>query len=341
MKIRKCLFSFLMALSFVFNEPINYRKQLFEKLEISLDAQINEDLYIELVDKLEALEIEEEDLSYGYEFMGGYSGLKSYINKNSKRLLLLMGVEFSDDLKDSNLKISLKESIIDSVDMNDTKLLSRENEKINQENDSRAKIDSDKPDILSLSIYNSTPLILSQTTKAFDRSSAKIYGASVILPYKMERLSRVLEILFKADSGYYNPRMIFELRYYNFEKIISDSSTLLFGGSDYIFIGFHDDYYFNGKNTEFSFLLGKTHFNSLGIILSNRIELPMNLNKMKLKLYLTTKATLLHKVAKNNEYGGGDYTGWVDIGLSLNYNLNINSFISKKGLIKRRQTILK
>ena len=77
MKIRKCLFSFLMALSFVFNEPINYRKQLFEKLEIPLDAQINEDLYIELVDKLEALEIEEEDLSYGYEFMGGYSGLKS------------------------------------------------------------------------------------------------------------------------------------------------------------------------------------------------------------------------------------------------------------------------
>ena len=129
-----------------------------------------------------------------------------------------MGVEFPHDLKDSNLKISLKESSIDSVDMNDTKLLSRENEKINQENDSRAKIDRDKPDILSLSIYNSTPLILSQTTKAFDRSSAKIYGASVILPYKMERLSRVLEILFKADSGYYNPRMIFELRYYNFEK---------------------------------------------------------------------------------------------------------------------------
>jgi hypothetical protein len=79
---------FLTSLLVAVDSPKNYKKQLFELLEIPLDSQVNEELYTKLVDKLEALEIEEEELSYGYEFMGGYKGLKTYINKNAKRLLI-------------------------------------------------------------------------------------------------------------------------------------------------------------------------------------------------------------------------------------------------------------
>lgn len=330
---------FLQSWLIAIDSPKNYKKQLFELLEIPLDSQVNEELYIMLVDKLENLEIEEEELSYGYEFMGGYRGLKNYINKNAKRLLILMDVEFPDEVKDNNLNNSFNEEGVDTLEVEGAKLLLNESEHIEKENDLNENINNYESNLLSLSIYYSAPLILSQTTKEFDRSSSNIYGANIILPYKLKRLSRFLEILTKREKGALNPRMVIELRQYYFEKIISDSSSLIFGGSDYIFIGFYDNYSFNGKSTEFSFLFGKTHFNSLGVILTNSIQLPINLDKMKLKMHLVTKATLMHKVAKNNEYGSGDYTGWIDIGLSLSYEFDINKFISKKGLIKRRQTI--
>ena len=38
--------------------------------------------------------------------------------------------------------------------------------------------------------------------------------------------------------------------------------------------------------------------------------------------------------------GGGNYTGWIDIGLSLRYDINTSKLTNHKGLIKRRQTII-
>jgi len=56
------------------------KSKLFEFLGISKDASVDEELFYLLVEKLEGLGIEEEDISDGYEFMGGSRALNSYIN---------------------------------------------------------------------------------------------------------------------------------------------------------------------------------------------------------------------------------------------------------------------
>ena len=56
------------------------KSKLFELLGISKDASVDEELFDLLIEKLEELGIEEEDLSDGYEFMGGSRALNSYIN---------------------------------------------------------------------------------------------------------------------------------------------------------------------------------------------------------------------------------------------------------------------
>ena len=79
--------------------PISYlnadspKSKLFELLGISKDASVDQTLLDLLVEKLKELGIEEEDLSDGYEFMGGSRALNSYINKNAARLVRLMGGE--------------------------------------------------------------------------------------------------------------------------------------------------------------------------------------------------------------------------------------------------------
>jgi len=35
-----------------------------------------------------------------------------------------------------------------------------------------------------------------------------------------------------------------------------------------------------------------------------------------------------------------EYTGWVDIGLSLRYDINTSKISKSRGLIKRRQTVI-
>ena len=176
-------------------------------------------------------------------------------------------------------------------------------------------------------------MILSKTTEFFDRGSAKINGFNVVTPFKLEKLGRVLEAITKAKTGLLSPKAMFEIRAYYFEKVISDTSKEIFGGSSYFLIGFYDKINLNGRQTDFSFLFGKTHFNSIGFVLTNGTQIPIKLGKSGVKVYLISKATLLHKYEDQ-------YTGWVDIGLSLRYDINTSKISKSRGLIKRRQTII-
>lgn len=188
-------------------------------------------------------------------------------------------------------------------------------------------------DIYTAGLYVSTPLILSKTTETFNGKSADIHGFNVVTPFKLEKLGRILEALTKARTGLLSPRIMFEIRAYYFEKVISDSVKDIFGGSNYFLIGFYDKINLNGRATDFSFLLGKTHFNSFGLVLTNGTQIPVNLGKPSIKLYLISKATFLHKFEDK-------YTGWVDIGLSLRYDINTSKITQSRVLIKRRQTII-
>ena len=84
---------------------------------------------------------------------------------------------------------------------------------------------------------------------------------------------------------------------------------------------------------EFSVLFGKLHTNSIVLIVSNEIKLPINFGKYPFSIRAITKGTIMQKA--NN-----DYTGWVDIGLSLSFDLKPSSITDYKGLIKRKPPII-
>ena len=312
------------------------KSKLFELLGTSKDASVDEALFDLLVEKLEELGIEEEELSDGYEFMGGSRALNSYINKNAARLVRMMGGEL--DVEEEVDKKPEQEKEPDKiVEKKEDRFLFERFDDI-ESKEKLVKIEEPSAsDIYTVGAYYSMPMILSKTTEFFDSGSAKINGFNVVTPFKLEKLGRVLEAITKAKTGLLSPKAMFEIRAYYFEKIISDSVKEIFGGSSYFLIGFYDKITLNGRETDFSFLLGKTHFNSLGLVLTNGTHIPIKLGKTNFKLYLISKATLMHKITPENE---DQYTGWVDLRLSLRYDINTSKISKSRGLIKRRQTII-
>ena len=53
-----------------------------------------------------------------------------------------------------------------------------------------------------------------------------------------------------------------------------------------------------------------------------------------IKLYLISKTAIMQKFDNK-------YTGWVDLGISMRYDINTSKITKNRGLIKRRQTIIK
>ena len=53
-----------------------------------------------------------------------------------------------------------------------------------------------------------------------------------------------------------------------------------------------------------------------------------------LKLYYISKAVVMQKARH-------EYNGWVELGISVRYDLNTSEITKTRGLIKRRQTIIK
>ena len=318
--------------------PISYlnadspKSKLFELLGISKDASVDETLFDLLVEKLEELGIEEEDLSDGYEFMGGSRALNSYINKNAARLVRLMGGEL-DAEEETDKKTEQEKDPDKIVEKKEDGFLFEQFDDIEAKEKSVKIEEPSVSDIYTVGAYYSTPMILSKTTEFFDRGSAKINGFNVVTPFKLEKLGRVLEAITKAKTGLLSPKAMFEIRAYYFEKVISDTSREIFGGSSYFLIGFYDKINLSGRETDFSFLFGKTHFNSIGLVLTNGTQIPIKLGKSGINVYFISKAILLHKYED-------EYTGWVDIGLSLRYDINTSKISKGKGLIKRRQTII-
>ena len=330
--IKLIIFFFTISYSMASVYVSNPKIKLFEILGLPENVSIDETLFDLLVEKLEELGIEEEDLSDGYEFMGGSSALNNYINKNSSRLVRLMGGEIEDEVfdKKEDVKIYPKKEL---HNQNQPRFLFEQFENIETK---EKEIDNVVPlheDIYTIGGYFSLPIILSQTTEFFDKGSASISGFNVVTPFRLEKFGRILEAVTKVKPGILSPKIMFEIRSYYFEKVLSDSVKEVFGGSSYFHLGLYDKINFKGRETDFSFLIGKTHFNSLGFVLTNGIQIPLKLKNDNLKLYFISKAVLMHKVKD-------EYTGWIDLGISLRYDINSSKITKYRGLIKRRQTIM-
>ena len=310
----------------------NPKSILFELLDVSEDVSVDEKFFDILVEKLDELGIEEDELSDGYEFMGGSRALNSYINKNASRLVILMGGEL-DIQEEAEKKEEIETDPEKIAEKKQEGFLFEQFESIESDEKPIERSVQSERDIYTVGGYYSLPMILSQTTEFFDRKSASINGFNVVTPFRFNKLGRILEALTKSKTGLLNPRAMFEIRAYYFEKVISDSVKEVFGGSSYFLIGFYDQINLSGRETDFSLLLGKTHFNSLGLVLTNGTQIPVNLNNNNLKIYVVSKATLMHKFKD-------EYTGWLDLGLSLRYDINSSKISEGKGLIKRRQSII-
>ena len=331
-KIILCIFLVIFPLTTISAQ--SPKAKLFGLLGLSADTSVDEKLFDILVEKLEELGIEEEELSDGYEFMGGSSSLNNYINKNANRLVILMGGEIEDNVSDEKENIKEEQGKNEELDNeNQASFLFEQFENIeSKEKQIETAVPLDK-DIYTIGGYFSLPVILSKTTDFYDRGSASISGFNIVTPIRLEKLGRILESIVKGKPGILNPKIMFEIRAYYFEKFISDSVKEIFGGSSYFHLGFYDKINLKGRETDFSFLVGKTHFNSFGFVLTNGTQIPLKLKNKNLKLHLISKATLMHK-AKDK------YTGWVELGISLRYDINSSKIIRNRGLIKRRQTII-
>ena len=313
----------------------NPKIKLFEILGLSENVSIDETMFNALVEQLEELGIEEEELSDGYEFMGGSSALNNYINKNAKRLVILLGGEIEDDDSDESDDIKEKSAKNEKfIYEKKTRFLFEEFENIETKEKQIENMVSTNKDLYTIGGYFSMPVILSKTTEFFDRGSASINGFNVVTPFRLEKLGRILEVITKAKPGILSPKIMFEIRAYYFEKVLSDSVKEIFGGSSYFHLGFYDKIMVSGRETDFSFLVGKSHFNSIGFILTNGTQIPLKLKNKNIKLHLISKATIMQKFDNK-------YTGWVDLGISVRYDLNTSEITKTRGLIKRRQTIIK
>ena len=102
-KIILCIFLVIFPLTTISAQ--SPKAKLFGLLGLSVDTSVDEKLFDILVEKLEELGITEEELSDGYEFMGGSSSLNNYINKNANRLVILMGGEIEDNVSDEKENI--------------------------------------------------------------------------------------------------------------------------------------------------------------------------------------------------------------------------------------------
>ena len=98
-------YNFLLAIIFfinvAFSENIDTLKiENFEKLKLKLgldrQSEFDEDAFNLLVDKLDSLNIKDEQLIDGYEWGGGQAGFKSYLNKNIDVLLDYFNSEISE-----------------------------------------------------------------------------------------------------------------------------------------------------------------------------------------------------------------------------------------------------
>lgn len=275
------------------DEPNNGKSALLEILMIDSDVKVNEGLFLLLLGKLDSLGIEEDELSDGYEFIGGYQGFQNYLNDNADRLVKIIN---------ENINISNNndqgDTINDEFDIDEFWWKERDDDSLVSETEIEKSVSgknniSQRVDLYTECYYMSTPLIYSLTTRYYDKSSIRINGITVTTPFRMEK----------------------------------------FGGANYILIGIHDIMLLKETEMEFSVLFGKLHTNSIALIVSNEIKLPINFGKYPFSIRAITKGTIMQKA--NN-----DYTGWVDIGLSLSFDLKPSSITDYKGLIKRKPPII-
>ena len=312
---RSRFYSKFIAIVFLFSisKSDSPKSVLFEILSLPKGSTLNEKTFDKFVEELERKGIVDDELSDGFEFIGGPKGFYNYIESNAARLVIELGGEL--DLQKKQNAETLDVRILSNLPKQNEFLFERFESIENEEQEilNRKHIDS-KNYILNLNI--SKPIILSKTTELYDRKSSSAYGAYIVFPYSFRKMSRIIEKIINFDKPTLNLRPVFGLKNFYFKKVINDSIVEVLGGSHYFSAGLYDNYIFNNLDIDLVVLFGGNENGDFGFFTLNNTQIPINFFKNSLKFFFFSNASIINRKNSNT-------TGWVDVGLSIRLKINI------------------
>ena len=312
---RSSFYSKFIAIVFLFSisKSDSPKSVLFEILSLPKGSTLNEKTFNKFVKELERKDIVDDELSDGFEFIGGPKGFHNYIEANAARLVIELGGEL--DLQEKQNSETLETVTFSKLPTKNEFLFERFESIENQEQKIlyRKHIDL-KNYIIGVNI--SKPIILSKTTELYDRSSSSAYSSYIVLPYSFKRISRFIEKLINFDKPTLSLRPVFGLKNFYFKKVVNDSIAEVFGGSDYFSAGLYDNYIFNNLDIDLVVLFGGNENGNLGLFTLNNTQIPFKFFKNNFKIFIFSNASIIRQ--KNSII-----TGWIDIGLSLRLKIDL------------------
>lgn len=305
----------LIAIIFLFSisKSDSPKSILFEILSLPKGSTLNEKTFNQFVEELGRRGVVDDDLSDGFEFIGGPKGFHNYIEANAARLVIELGGEL--DLQEKQNSETLETVTLSKLPTKNEFLFERFESIENQEQQILNRKHTDlKNYVLGLNI--SKPMILSKTTELYDRNSSSAYGAYIVLPYSFRKISRFIEKIIDFDKPTLNLRPVFGFNNFYFKKVVNDSTLEVFGGSDYFSAGLYDNYIFNNLDIDLAILFGGNENGDFGLFTLNNTQIPFKFFKNNFKIFIFSNASIIRQ--KNSKI-----TGWIDIGLSIRLKINL------------------
>ena len=312
---RSRFYSKLIAIVFLFSisKSDSPESILFEILSLPKGSPLNEKTFNKFVKELERKGIVDDELSDGFEFIGGPKGFHNYIEANAARLVIELGGEL--DLQEKQNSETLETVTFSKLPTKNEFLFERFESIENEEQEILNRKHTDSKNYI-LGLNMSKPIILSKTTESYDRNLSSAYGAYVVLPYSFNRISRFVEKLINFDKPTLSLRPVFGLKNFYFKKVVNDSIAEVLGGSDYFSIGVYDNYIFNNLDIDLVVLFGGDEDGNFGFFTLNNNQIPINFFKNNFKFFIFSNASIIRQ--KNSKI-----TGWIDIGLSIRLKIDL------------------
>ena len=312
---RSSFYSKFIAIVFLFSisKSDSPKSVLFEILSLPKGSTLNEKTFNKFVKELERKGIVDDELSDGFEFIGGPKGFHNYIEANAARLVIELGGEL--DLQEKQNSETLETVTFSKLPTKNEFLFERFESIENEEQEILNRKHTDSKNYI-LGLNMSKPIILSKTTESYDRNLSSAYGAYVVLPYSFNRISRFVEKLINFDKPTLSLRPVFGLKNFYFKKVVNDSIAEVLGGSDYFSIGVYDNYIFNNLDIDLVVLFGGDEDGNFGFFTLNNNQIPINFFKNNFKFFIFSNASIIRQ--KNSKI-----TGWIDIGLSIRLKIDL------------------
>ena len=312
---RSSIYSKFIAIVFLFSisKSDSLKSVLFEILSLPKGSTLNEKTFNNFVKELERKGIVDDELSDGFEFIGGPKGFHNYIEANAARLVIELGGEL--DLQEKQNSETLETVTFSKLPTKNEFLFERFESIENEEQEILNRKHTDSKNYI-LGLNMSKPIILSKTTESYDRNLSSAYGAYVVLPYSFNRISRFVEKLINFDKPTLSLRPVFGLKNFYFKKVVNDSIAEVLGGSDYFSIGVYDNYIFNNLDIDLVVLFGGDEDGNFGLFTLNNNQIPINFFKNNFKFFIFSNASIIRQ--KNSKI-----TGWIDIGLLIRLKIDL------------------